>query len=234
MNVMISSCKKNNAIYKDFLSLDSDLCIEDIATTESPSIEQYSEKKPDVFILDLTAENKNALYVLTQLSVSQDLSKEKIILIVDDNLKNIINHSQFSDVILTPITREKLLSSIHRIATKNSCPITSQNVKKLFLNLKIDLYSVGIDYLIDAILIAANNHSLLQNLQDIYVILGQKNNVSYDKIKWSIRSTIETIKKYEDSALFKSFFKYYDDTRTLTPKYFIRLVLYYFDIDADE
>lgn len=109
--------------------------------------------------------------------------------------------------------------------------ISKQDIKKLFLKLNIELYSTGIKYLIEAILIASRDNSLLQNLQDIYEIIGQEYNVDSKKIKWSIRSSLDTINKYSNSEVFKSVFKYFDDTRALTPKYFIKLVLYYFDMD---
>lgn len=234
MNVMISGCERDNKVYSDFLTFDNNINIESITSTEKSTLDQYLEKKPDILILDLTAKNLNSLYILSELSVSSPAINKKIILITDNYSANFINRSQFSDVLSKPITKETLLNSIYKVSSTKTKTITVQDVKKLFLNLKIDLYSTGIHYLIEAVLIAAQEHRLLQNLQDIYEMIGQKHNIGFEKVKWSIRSTIETINKYADAELFSTVFKYYDDTRTLTPKYFIKLVLYYFDIDADE
>ncbi|MBP3708365.1 MAG: hypothetical protein J6J36_07215 [Clostridia bacterium] len=234
MNIMISCCEKDSKAYSNLLAFDSNINVESTTSTEKSTLQQFFEKKPDILILDLTNKNLNALYVLSKLSEKSTDSYKKVILIADDSCSNFINQSNFADVLSKPITTQKLIGSLYKNPLPISKTITEQDVKKLLLRLKIDLYSTGIHFLIRAILMAAENHKLLQNLQDIYEKIGKERNISYEKVKWSVRSSVETINKYSNPDTFKTIFKYYDDTRSLTPKYFIKLVLYYFDIDADE
>lgn len=234
MDIIISGCEKDTNIYKDFAKYDKNANVVATTYTNEETIQQFLEKNPDLLILDTTTHNINALYVLSQLSNYDKEVGHKVVLITDSSQFSIVNVNQFLCVLDKPITQEKILGSLYKIKPAQQPKLTPNDVKKLFLNLKIELYSNGIHYLIEAIIMAAENHRLLQNLQEIYEKIGIKHDIPYDKVKWSIRSAVDTINKYADLDLFNSVFKYYDDTRALTPKYFIRLVLYYFDIDADE
>lgn len=234
MNIIISGCEEDTKIYKKIIGTDANLSISGTATTNEETIQQFIDKNPDLLIIDTSALNINSLYILSKLMAYDNKMGQRIMLIIDPALLSVIDESTFSGIIEKPVTPEKILDSIYKIKPVNQPVITKQDIKKLLLTLKIDLYSNGIHFIIEAILLAAENHKLLQNLQEIYERIGNLHNVPYDKIKWSIRSSIDTINKYADTDTFKSVLKYYDETRPLTPKYFIKLVLYYFDIDSDE
>ena len=234
MDIIISSCEKSTILYKNFVTYDKNANVVATTYTNEETIQQFLEKNPDLLILDTTTHNINALYVLAQLSNYDKGIGNKVVLITNPAQYSLIDTNSFLCVLEKPITQEKILKSLYKIKTVQKPKLTPNDVKKLFLNLKIELYSNGIHYLIEAIIMAAEKHRLLQNLQEIYEKIGIKHSIPYDKIKWSIRSAVDTINKYADLNLFNSVFKYYDDTRAITPKYFIRLVLYYFDIDADE
>ena len=234
MDIIISGCEKDANFYKNFAHYDKNINIVSIANTSGKTIQEFQSKNPDLLLVDTTTANLNILYILSKLSKYNNEICKKVILIVDDSSYQIIEYSKFLGIIQKPITQEKLTKSIYNIYSRKTDIITVQNVKKLLLNLKIELYSTGIHYLIEAIILAAHNHKLLQNVQEIYENIGLKYNVSYGKVKWSIRSTIDTINRYVDKNLLATTFKYYDESRALTPKYFIKLALYYFDIDADE
>ncbi len=234
MDIIISSCKKDTDLIRNYAAFDKDINVVCTANTSKQTIQFFLEYNPDLLVLDTTTQNINALYVLSQLATYDSDIGHKVVLITDSNQIEIIDQNKFLRVIDKPITQDKVLGSLYKIKPAYQPKLTPKDVKKLFLNLKIELYSNGIRYLIEAIIMAAENHRLLQNLQEIYEKIGLKHEIPYDKVKWSIRSAVDTINKYADLDVFNSVFKYYDDTRALTPKYFIRLVLYYFDIDADE
>lgn len=234
MDIIISSCKKDTELIKEYATFDKNVNVVATATTNEEIIQQFLEKNPDLLILDTTTPNINSLYVLSQLATYDSDIGHKVVLITISNQFQVVDANKFLCVIDKPINKEKILGSLYKIKPAQQPKLIPNDVKKLFLNLKIELYSNGIHYLIEAIIMAAENHRLLQNLQEIYEKIGLKHDIPYDKVKWSIRSAVDTINKYADLDVFNSVFKYYDDTRALTPKYFIRLVLYYFDIDADE
>jgi len=234
MDIIISGCEKDTNQYKELANYDKSLNVVGITHTNDETIQQFLEKNPDLLLLDTTSDNINILYILKKLTKYNTEICKKVILIIDDDPYPIVDHSQFLDIVQKPITQDIFMKSIYKIYTKQPNKITIQDVKKLLLNLKIDLYSNGVHYLIEAIILAAENHRLLQNVQEIYEKIGIKHNISYDKVKWSIRSTVDTINRYADKNLLASIFRYYDETRALTPKYFIKLALYSFDIDADE
>ena len=234
MDIIISGCEKDTNIYKNFIEVDKHIRIAGVTHTTSSTIEMFLEKNPDLLLLDATTDNLNVLYILSELYKYNDEICKKVILIAENNSYKIIDYSKFLSVIQKPVLQENLSKSIYKIYSKQQNKITVQDVKKLLLNLKIELYSNGIHYLIEAIILAAQNHRLLQNVQEIYEKIGLKHNISYGKVKWSIRSAIDTINRYVDKKVLASTFKYYDETRALTPKYFIKLALYSFDIDADE
>ena len=234
MDIVISSCKKDTELYKSYALSDNNINVVGIANTNDETVQQFLDKNPDLLILDTTVDSINALYILSKLSLYDNDIGHKVILITDERQALLFDSTQLSCVLEKPIKQEKILGALYRIKPAQQPILTPQDVKKLLLNLKIDLYSNGVHYLIEAIIMAAENHRLLQNLQEIYEKIGLKHNLPYEKIKWSIRSTIDTINKYTDAELLSSVFKYYDEARALTPKYFIKLALYSFDIDADE
>ena len=234
MDIIISSCKKDTEIYKSYALSDSNIKVVGVAHTNDETVQQFLDKNPDLLILDTTIDSINSIYILSKLSIYDNEIGHKVILMTDERQSLLFDNTQLLCVLEKPITQEKILGSLYKIKPSQQPILTPQDVKKLLLNLKIDLYSNGVHYLIEAIIMAAENHRLLQNLQEIYEKIGLKHNLPYEKIKWSIRSTIDTINKYTDAELLSSVFKYYDEARALTPKYFIKLALYSFDIDADD
>jgi hypothetical protein len=52
-------------------------------------------------------------------------------------------------------------------------------------------------------------------------------NVKPKNVLWSLESLINTYEKSVDNRFLSSFFIYYDETRNLTPKYFIELIVIY-------
>lgn len=234
MNIMISGCREDISLCRNYINFYEDINVVGLTSTNEKTIEKYYEKNPDVLLIDTTSDNLNSLYVISKLSEYDNEIMNKVILVIDPNQYNLFNSNQIPRIIQKPITPAKVYDSLINIQTKSSSQITAQDVKKILLKLKIDLYSKGVYYLIEAILMAAEKQTLLQNLQDIYEVIGKKNNIPYEKVKWSIRSTIDTINRYTDTQVLKSVFKYYDENRVLTPKYFIKLVLYLFDIDTNE
>ena len=140
-----------------------------------------------------------------------------------------LNTAKVYKIVPKPIKIEDMLETIKEITISNG--ISEKKLRKLFLDLKFNLFSQGTIYLLDAINIAYNNPFMLYNMKDIYNDLGNMYNVNPNKIKWSIRNSIETMNRTVSSQKLISIFPAYDTYIKITPKYFISLILEYFLYD---
>ena len=139
MNIIISGCEKDTSLYEHLVKNDNNVNIVSIVHTADATIHEFLEKNPDLLILDATTNNLNILCILSTLSNYNTEICKKVILIVDEISYKLIEYSKFLSVIQKPITQETLIKSIYKIYSKQPIKITVQDVKKLLLNLKIDL-----------------------------------------------------------------------------------------------
>ena len=96
--------------------------------------------------------------------------------------------------------------------------------KKRILNeikgLKFEVTNIGVQYLIDCILLIKCNDALYNLEKDIYPIVAKKYNVSANKVKWNIYSCINNMSRNNSVERINRYFGF-TYNRTPTPKVLI-------------
>ena len=96
--------------------------------------------------------------------------------------------------------------------------------KKKILNeikeLKFEVTNIGVQYLIDCILIIKSNDALYNLEKDIYPIIAKKYNVSANKVKWNIYSCINNMSRNNSLERINRYFGFAYN-RSPTPKILI-------------
>ena len=99
----------------------------------------------------------------------------------------------------------------------------------MFIDLKlINPALKGTNYLKQAIIYCYNDGDLLYNISTVYEMIAQDNFIKHIKGKnvlWSLESLIDAYEKSVSSGFLGSYFVYYDDSKNLTPKYLIELIV---------
>ncbi len=86
--------------------------------------------------------------------------------------------------------------------------------------LKFEVTNIGVQYLIDCVLLVKSNDALYNLEKDIYPIVAKKYNVSANKVKWNIYSCINNMSRNNSVERINRYFGF-TYNRTPTPKVLI-------------
>ncbi len=99
-----------------------------------------------------------------------------------------------------------------------------KNIVEEIMKLKFELGNIGVQYIIETILLMKNDERLYNLERDIYPIVAKKFGVSAKRVKWNINSSISAMYKNCSYSVLKSYFGY-DSGRRPTPKIIIFTIL---------
>lgn len=123
-----------------------------------------------------------------------------------DNIKSMIKYDIFeeNESFLVTYTKKKILKEIN--------------------TLKFEVNNIGVQYLIECVLLIKSNDSLYNLEKEIYPIVAKKYNVTPNRVKWNISSCINTMYKNNSDESINKYFGY-DFNRCPTPKVLIFTIL---------
>lgn len=217
-----------SSMYCKFLTKDKNINIVSRTEDGEKTIEMYNTLKPDVLILDLNMPKVNGLEVINQISKdSYEKNKCNVIVISGNNdlMHKLYNTAKVYRIMPKPTNLDDLLSLIKDISQVPQ-ELSQTKLKSLLLELKFNLYSRGTIFLMDAINFAYNDPMLLCRIEDLYIKVSKKNNISVNKIQRSIRSSIDVMNSHISNELLRSFFHIYNN-ELIAPKYFFTVVIEY-------
>ena len=194
------------------------------------TITNYFKLEPDILILDLNIPQINGIDVINTIGKLSGEKKKCNIIVVSgsiEHLNKLYNTAQVYKVIPKPTKIENIIDTIKEM----SIPIKELDQKKLkllLLELGINIFSSKGRQLIKAISIAFNQPYLLENIKDLYSEVGKQYSISPLTVKWSIRSLIDTLNRSLSINDLCSFFSLNFKPETISPKFFISLVVEYF------
>jgi hypothetical protein len=98
---------------------------------------------------------------------------------------------------------------------------------KLLLNqLGFNPVSNGTLYIIEELEFFYNNGILeIKNLNEAYIISARLHHIDIKKIQWNVESSLMTMNKYANTNLLKNIFYWYDNYKSITPKFFFNTML---------
>lgn len=223
-NVYISkSCFK-------FLTNDENIKVVSCTLDGEETIKDYFKLQPDVLLLDLNMPKINGIDVINTIGrFAGERSKCNIIVVSgsSDYLYRLYNTAQVYRVIHKPADFNYILKTIKEIPMKNK-GINQKELKDLLAELRLNIFSTRVQQLITAINLAYEKPYLLNNIKDLYIEVAKIYNLSPKTIKWSIRTSIDTLNRSVSIDTLCSVFSLKFRPETVTPKYFITLIVEYF------
>lgn len=212
-NISILSC------YQEILSKDKDVEIVGYAQDGESTIQMYKERKPDILLLDLDLPKKNGLDIINDLSdYETDGKKRNIIAVSGDTLlmHNLFDPKKIYRIIPKADTDEvfEAITDIKKQIHQDNFPdkLWEDTLFKLRLN---HCYK-STRLLTDIIKLCFFDFELLQNMQNIYSIMGSRYNCPPKKIQSRLRSCINIANRLFTPEVLSSIF-YIDNYNTFVP-----------------
>lgn len=221
-----------NNLCCNILSKDKDIQIISSTLDGESTLKDYMQLKPDVLLLDLDLPKMNGIDIINNICLDESERKKNNVIIVSGNADlryNLFNTSKIFRIMPKPVNFDDVISTIKEIVTDNSyIPIVEKELRNFLFSLNFNLYADGTRYLIDAIKLGSENIKLVRNIKTLYDEVAELHSTSSNTIKWGIRNAIETMNhnttKHEINKIF-----HINYDKKMTPKYFIPLVISYFD-----
>ncbi len=233
IKVMIADDNRDlNDLCCNILSKDKDIQIISSTLDGETTLKDYMKLKPDVLLLDLDLPKMNGIDIINNICLDEIEKKKNNIIIISGNTDlryNLFNTSKIFRIMPKPVDFDDIIYTIKEIVTeKNYIPIVDREIRNFLFSLNFNLYSDGTRYLIDAIKIGAEDIRLVRNIKNLYDKVAELHSTSSNSIKWGIRNAIETMNHNTSKREINETFKINYDKK-MTPKYFIPLVISYFD-----
>lgn len=232
IEVMIANSNKMlSKIYCNFFSKEKDIHIVSYTADGIQTIVEYKKNKPDVLILDSDLPKLNGVDVIDYLSIDlEERKKCNVLLVSNEYLKpvNIINTSKIYKIFTNPVNYESVIETIKEIPNNFEKEFNEKNIRTLLLKMNFNLHSYGTIYLIYAIDEAYKNPSLVTNITKLYELVGEKVSLSPETVRGKIRNSIETMLRITSDDEIKEVLPFYHNSKRLTPKYLITLIIDYF------
>lgn len=221
-----------NNLCCNILSKDKDIQIISSTLDGESTLKDYMQLKPDVLLLDLDLPKMNGIDIINNICLDETEKRKNNIIIISGNTElryNLFNTSKIFRIMPKPVDFNDVISTIKEIATENNyIPIVEKEIRNFLFSLNFNLYADGTRYLIDAIKLGSENIRLVRNIKTLYDEVAELHSTSSNTIKWGIRNAIETMNhnttKHEINKIF-----HINYDKKMTPKYFIPLVISYFD-----
>ena len=221
-----------NNLCCNILSKGKDIQIISSTLDGESTLKDYMQLKPDVLLLDLDLPKMNGIDIINNICLDETEKKKNNIILISGNTElryNLFNTSKIFRIMPKPVDFNDVISTIKEIVTENNyIPIVEKEIRNFLFSLNFNLYADGTRYLIDAIKLGSENIKLVRNIKTLYDEVAELHSTSSNTIKWGIRNAIETMNhnttKHEINKIF-----HINYDKKMTPKYFIPLVISYFD-----
>lgn len=213
----------------EFLTKDKDIKVVSFVNDGEEAINKYLNIQPDVLLLDLNMPKATGFEVINTLSTYPN-EKEKCNIIVTTGEAamqvNLYNMSKVYSILPKPVGFEVVLEKVKELAHEND-ELNIAELKRILVELRINVYSNSYKYLISLVTLAYNQPSLLRNIKDLYIRVAKQYHVSPYTIKWSIRNISEIINRTASIDKICDIFNLTYRPDSISPKFFITLIIEY-------
>lgn len=225
-NTSIFSC------YQNFLSKDKTIEIVGYAQDGNEAIKMYKDKKPDLLILDLKIPKKDGLEVLGELLEYEKLKPKCNVIVASgkpDIAMQLLNMRKVFMKLNKPINFDILKQTIKDFQREQIIDsFSEEKCQDLLSELNVNPISNKGRLLTEAIQSCFCDYTLLDNMELLYSTLAYRYSCSPQKIKSSLRSTINNVNRNTNYETLSSIFKteIVDPIMGIAPKHFINGLIY--------
>lgn len=197
------------------------------ASSGASLLNKYYEARPDVLVINSSFKDKSYDEIINELSsTTQERRNCNIILTVENNTYNpeLDFMAKVYKLFYFPLSFSKIHKGIEQYNLDNVIfyEPNEENLRCLFYKLNIYNEGLGAKYLRFAIKKCYDEPSLLGSLNDIFKIVSEEFNVSFDSIRPAIRNTLISANKFRNTHMTSGLFKLFENEDNITPKNFIR------------
>lgn len=224
-NTSVFSC------YQNYFSKDKTIEFIGHVQDGDITVKMYKEKNPDILFLDLRLPKKNELEILNELTnyESENITCNVIVISGDAELRHtLFNTRKVYRIIPKPASLDLIERTIENLKKEQEADSFSEvKCNDLLMKLKLNPYSKNGRLLTQTIKLCYCNLELLDNMKQIYSILGHRHSCSPERIKSSLRSIIRTANRFATSTTLNSIF-YIEDidyNKGISPKHFINGII---------
>lgn len=213
----------------EFLTKDEDIKVVSFVYDGEEAINKYLSIQPDVLLLDLNMPKATGFEVINALSIYPKEKEKCNIIVMTGEVAmqvNLYNMSKVYSILPKPVGFEVVLEKIKELAHENE-EIDISELKRILLELRINIYSNSYRYLIALVTLAYNQPSLLRNIKDLYIRVAKQFKVSPYTVKWSIRSISDVLNRTDSIDKICDIFKLSYRPDSISPKFFITLIIEY-------
>ncbi len=108
-------------------------------------------------------------------------------------------------------------------------------LRKLLNDMEFNPIASGTNYIIEELkYMIENNIKEIKTLKETYSISAKIHNTDIKNIQWDIESAITTMKKCANPDLMRSILYWYDNYKTITPRFFMITMLDYLNENFSE
>lgn len=224
-NTSVFSC------YQNYFSKDKTIEFIGHAQDGDTTVKMYKEKNPDLLFLDLRLPKKNGLEILNELTnyESENIRCNVIVISGDAELRHtLFNTRKVYRIIPKPASLDLIERTVESFRKEQEADSFSEaKCNDLLMKLKLNPYSKNGRLLTQTIKLCYCDLELLDNMKQIYSILGHRHSCSPERIKSSLRSIIRTANRFATSTTLNSIF-YIEDidyNKNISPKHFINEII---------
>ena len=200
------------------------------------TVKIYKELEPSILILDykLTDITK----IIEEISFSPlERKKCNIILTANKNEKinELENVCKINRIFYKLINYAELLKQLELMKSEYELKdISEDELNYYLLPLNFSINSNGCNYLKSAILYCYYYPKAFNSLNDVYAVIANEYNVNFIEVKNSVRNAFIPLNNNRNRMKESSILKLFDDTRDITPKYFLDTFVTYLRIKKNK
>lgn len=213
----------------EFLTKDKDIKVVSFVYDGEEAINKYLSIQPDVLLLDLNMPKATGFEVINKLSTYPKEKEKCNIIVMTGEVAmqvNLYNMSKVYSILPKPVGFKVILEKVKELAHENE-EISIDELKRILLELRINIYSNSYRYLIELVTLAYNQPSLLINIKDLYTQVSKQFKVSPYTVKWSIRNISDVLNRTDSVDKICDIFNLSYRPDSISPKFFITLIIEY-------
>lgn len=108
-------------------------------------------------------------------------------------------------------------------------------LRKLLNNMGFNPIANGTNYIIEELkYMIENDINEIKTLKEVYSISAKLHNIDVKNIQWDVESAITIMKKCANPNLMRSILYWYDNYKTITPRFFMITMLDYLNDNFNE